>query len=404
MDLPEKTFMHRIPRFLKLLVGSLVAIAILTGIMLLQGPKRNGGPLALPPGLSQISSSPSAKPLSSLLVIVTNSKQQIIAGSVLLQNDQNRSIAVIDPNSVVDLREFGLHDLKSATTEATATQVLAAFNVASGLSIDGVLNLSEIGFGALLDSVGGMSINSPTVIRLNKTPTGQLRLIRKGSQHLDGTTAEQYAVLRLPGESAAQQGQRFVPALRTVLDQLPTAPQKISAQLMSLGQAGKSNLPNLDVAQFLATTRGEWAGATQLNLATVPSGLRRPATKNWMWLNPGAIHSNFVVLQSNALWADYDQNYRVYLASSGRAGRIAARELLSRGSVYFVDGGSTGRSAHSHLITTDAVPQEVIANLKSLLNLPDLAVTVVAQISTGTQMQLDLGQDFEINQEKGSVQ
>jgi hypothetical protein len=173
---------------------------------------------------------------------------------------------------------------------------------------------------------------------------------------------------------------------------------------MSLGQAGKSNLPNLDVAQFLATTRGEWAGATQLNLATVPSGLRTPATKDWMWLNPGAIHSNFVVLQSNALWTDYDQNYRVYLASSGRAGRIAARELLSRGAIYFVDGGSTGRSAHSHLITTDAVPQEVIANLKSLLNLPDLAVTVVAQISTGTQMQLDLGQDFKINQEKGSVQ
>jgi len=396
--------MHRIPGFLKLLVGSLIAIAVLTGLLLLQGPKSTGNTLNLPPGLLQISSSPSTKPLNSLLVIVTNSKQQIIAGSVLLENQQNQSIAPIDPNSVVDLREFGLHDLTSATTEATATQVLLALNVATGLSIDGVLNLSEVGFGALLDSIGGMSINSSQAITLAGASASQPLYIKKGNQHVDGTTAEQYAVFRMPGESAAEQGKRLIPALRAVLDQLPTQPEKINAQLKSLGQAGKSNLPHLDVAQFLAATRGGWASATELSLTTNPSQLRTKATKNWLWLNPVSIHSGFIGVQSNELWPAGEQNYRIYVSSVGRVGRMEVRNLLSRGSIYFVDGGSISPSLNSHLNVTDTVPQEVVTNLKTLLNLPNLEVTVVAQISTGTEMQLDLGQDFKTNQQKGNAQ
>ncbi|MCX6404733.1 MAG: hypothetical protein NTW81_04400 [Actinobacteria bacterium] len=81
-----------------------------------------------------------------------------------------------------------------------------------------------------------------------------------------------------------------------------------------------------------------------------------------------------------------------------------ARELLSRGSIYFVDGGGASPSLHSHLIITDSVPAEVVQQLADKLSLPELDTVLVSQISTGTDMQLDLGKDFTSIQQKGSSQ
>jgi hypothetical protein len=84
--------------------------------------------------------------------------------------------------------------------------------------------------------------------------------------------------------------------------------------------------------------------------------------------------------------------------------RLIARELLSRGPIYFVDGAGAAPSLRSHLIVTDAVPPEIVKTLTEKLSLPGLDTVVVSQISTGTDMQLDLGEDFTNIQQKGSSQ
>ncbi|MCX6404731.1 MAG: hypothetical protein NTW81_04390, partial [Actinobacteria bacterium] len=103
--------MNRIPNFLKWLVGSLLAIAILTGLMLLQNPKNSVAKYRLPGPLHEISSTPDAKQVHNLLVEITDSKQQFVVGALLMNNRNKRSIAAIDPNVAVDLREFGFRDL-----------------------------------------------------------------------------------------------------------------------------------------------------------------------------------------------------------------------------------------------------------------------------------------------------
>jgi len=396
--------MHRIPNFLKWLVGSLLAIAILTGLMLLQNPKGSAAKYHLPGPLIEISSTPNAKQVHNLLIEITDSKQQFVVGALLMDNKNRQSIAAIDPNVVVDLREFGLRDLRSASNQVSSGELADAVNVAAGLSIDGVLNLSEIGFGALLDSVGGVSIDLATELKLPDVQTGKVRILPAGKSHLDGATAAAYATYRQPGESASEQSVRFNPVLSKALDGLPADVQKINSQLASLGQAGSSNLNDLDIAYFLADSHGSWSNARVLVLATSPSELAPVGKENWLTLNTGAILSNFIDDQSDALWSGGSERYRISISSRLPESRIMARNLLSRGSVYFVDGRSASQSLHSHLIVTDTVPASVIQELVDQLSLPNLDTVVVSQISTGTDMQLDLGEDFTKPKQKGSSQ
>jgi len=396
--------MHRIPNFLKWLVGSLLAIAILTGLMLLQSPKDSVAKGRLPGPLNDISATPEPNQVHNLLVEITDSKQQFVVGALLMNNASKYSIAAIDPNVAVDLREFGFRDLRSASNQVSAGQLVEALNVSAGLSIDGVLNLSEIGLGALLDSIGGVTVNLPAKLRFPTAESDKVLILPAGKTHLAGATAAAYAIYRQPGESAAEQSVRFHPVLRKVLAALPADPQKLNSQLMSLGQAGSSNLSHLDVANFLAKSRGGWTSASYLSLTTSPSQLATDVKDKWLWLNTGSILSTFIADQSDALWSAKGEQYRVSISSRSPEDRLVARELLSRGTLYFVDGGGAAPSLHSHLIITDAVPAEVAQQLAAKLSLPELDTVVVSQISTGTDMQLDLGKDFTNIQQKGSSQ
>lgn len=396
--------MHRIPSFLKWLVGSLVAIAILTGLMLLQNPKNSAAKYQLPGPLNEISSTPDAKQVHNLLVEITDSKQQFVVGALLMNNRNKLSIAAIDPNVVVDLREFGISDLRSASNQVSAGQLVDALNVSGGLAIDGVLNLSEIGLGALLDTIGGYTVDLSNKLKFPTPESGQETILPAGKSNLDGATAAAYAVYRQPGESAAEQSERFHPVLSKVLDSLPVDPQKINTQLMSLGQSGSSNLAHLDIAYFLANSRGGWSSAHDLSLGTSPSQLATDVKDKWLWLNTGSILSTFIAHQADALWNTDGEQYRISISSRLPKDRLVARELLSRGSIYFVDGGGASPSLRSHLIVTETVPPEVVQTLTEKLSLPGLDTVVVSQISTGTDMQLDLGEDFINIQQKGSSQ
>ena len=396
--------MHRIPSFLMWLVGSVLAIAILTGLMLLQNPKSSLAKYKLPGALTQISSTPDAKQVHNLLVEVIDSKRQFVVGALLMNNENKLSIAAIDPNIVVDLREFGLRDLRSASNQVSAGQLVDALNVSGGLSVDGILNLSEIGLGALLDSIGGVTVTLPSKLRIPTAESSKTLNLPVGKSHLDGATAAAYAIYRAPGESAGEQSVRFQPVLTAVLNGLPADPQKLNTQLMSLGQAGSSNLQHLDIAHFLANSRGGWSSASTLTLATWPSQLATDAKGKWLWLNTGSIRSEFISVQPNALWPPTTERYRISVSSQIPEARLAARDMLSRGSIYFVDGGGASSSLHSHLIVTDSVPAEVVQTLADTLSLPELDTVVVSQISTGTDMQLDLGEDFTNIQQKGSSQ
>ena len=386
--------MYRMPGFLKLLVGSLIAIATLTGLLFLQNPASKITEVSLPEPLEKISTTPTAKQINNLLVEITDSKQQYVVGAILFNFDHKSVIAPLDSNIVLDLRSFGLRDLHSASNQVSSAQLVQALSVASGLSIDGVLNLTQIGLGALLDDRGGVTVNMPDPIMLPKASNDEPKLLRAGRNKLDGSTGAAYAVYRRKGESAVEQSARFLPVLSAALDSLPKDAQAINSRLTSLGQSGSSNLTDLDVANYLARTVGSWQAAQQIRLGTEPSQLRTAKKPNWLLLNPGGVYSQIIQVQPEAKWFPSDDSTRITVSSREPKDRLLVRQLLSRGDVYFVDGGSTSPSLKSHLLVVDSVPKSVVVDLKQKLNLPDLAVQTVSQISTGTDLQLDLGTDF----------
>ena len=393
--------MYRMPGFLKLLVGSLFAIATLTGLLFLQNPASKINEVSLPEPLEQISTTPSVKQINNLLVEITDSKQQFVVGAILLNFQHKSVIAPLDSNIVLDLRSFGLRDLHSAANQVSSAQLVQALSVASGLAIDGVLNLTQIGLGALLDDRGGVTVQVPDAIKLPKASDDEPKLLVAGQNKLDGSTGAAYAVYRKKGESAVEQSSRFLPVLSAALDSLPKDAQAINSRLASLGQSGSSNLTDLDVANYLARTVGSWEDAQQIRLGTEPSQLRTPTKPNWLLLNPGAVYSQIIQVQPEAKWFPVDASMRMSVSSRDPKDRLLVRKLISRGDVYFVDGGSTSPSLRSHLLVVDSVPKSVVVKLKEKLKLPDLAVQTVSQISTGTDMQLDLGTDFSENQSGG---
>ncbi|MBU6348251.1 MAG: hypothetical protein KGQ38_06535 [Actinomycetales bacterium] len=393
--------MYRLSGFLKWLAGSLLAIAVLTGLIFLQNPKAKVNSIPLPGPLGNLSATPEASHIQNLLVEITDSKQQFVVGSLLLNTGDKSVLAPLDPNVVVDLRVFGLRDLHGATNQTSSGQILEAFNVGSGMSIDGILNLSQIGLGGLLDDIGGVSVNVPEELTLPRASNDEPQTLPVGRVKLDGATAAAYAIYRRPGESVTEQSARFLPVLTAALDSLPKNAQAINSRLASLGQSGTSNLTDLEIANYLARTSGTWSKATTLRISTEPSQLRPKSKPNWLWLNPTNLYSDLLRVQPQALWLSDPNKLRITVSSVNPSGRLAVRQHLSRGNLYFVDGGGTSPSLKSHLLATDTVPSEVLDQIKADLNLPDLDIQVVSQISTGTELQLDLGMDFNDQQFSG---
>ena len=393
--------MQRISGFIRLLVGSVIAIAILTGLMFLQKPASKNNEVGLTLPLGQISKTPSAKQINNLLVEITDSKQQYVVGAIMLNFRGESIIAPLDSDVVLDLRTFGLRNLHTATNQVSSAQLVQALSVASGVSIDGVLNLTQIGLGAILDDIGGITLDIPEDIKLPATADTPARQVLAGKQKLDGSTGSAYAVSRNKGESADEQSSRFLPVLTAALDSLPRNAQAINSRLASLGQSGSTNLTDLDVANYLARTSGTWQSAERIRLGTEPSQLRPVTKPNWLWLNPSSVYSTILQTQPEAKWIPDSISTRITVSSRDPKDRLRVRKLLSRGNVYFVDGGSTTPSIHSHLFVVDTVPKKVVIELKKKLKLPNLGIQTVSQISTGTDMQLDLGTDFSQNQNRG---
>lgn len=264
--------MNRIPSFLKWLVSSILAVALLTGVFVLRG---DGQAAPLP---AEITASPSpsstvepASDIDNLLIALIDSEQKIVAVTVLKQSSDGTKLNVInvDPATLIVPPGQGFVPISDAGLQGSFDGVDQAISGALGIPIDGSIFLQRLALAGLVDGVGGVTIDSDNLYRVSE-PGESAQYVRPGSALLTGGAAAGYAMVKSQFETTDQFMNRTNQVLRAVFENQQGDEARVDEVLSALGSLAKSNVPTPSIARIIVELRAKnlWPSA---NISRVPS-------------------------------------------------------------------------------------------------------------------------------------
>jgi anionic cell wall polymer biosynthesis LytR-Cps2A-Psr (LCP) family protein len=263
---------NRIPAFLKWLIGSILAIAVLTGVFVVRG---DGQAAPLP---VEVTASPSATPtaplaadINNLMIALIDSKQKIVSVTVLRQSPDGTKFAIvnIDPATLIVPPGQGFVPISDAGLQGSFDGVEQAISGALGIPIDGSIYLRRLALEALVDGVGGVTIDSENLYRVSEA--GQpAEYVRLGSAPLNGGPAAGYAMVKSKFETTDQFMKRTNQVLRAVFETQQGDDSRVHEVLSALGSLAQSNVPTESIARLLVELRDAnlWSSAS---ISRVPS-------------------------------------------------------------------------------------------------------------------------------------
>lgn len=263
--------MNRIPSFLKWLISSIVAVAILTGVFVLRG---DGQAAPLP---VELTSSPSASPttepatdINNLMILLVDSGQKIVSVTVLKQSSDGTKFAIvnIDPATLIVPLGQGFVPISEAGLQGSFDGVDQAISGALGIPIDGSIYLRRLALAGLVDGVGGVTIESENLYRVSE-PGEMAQYVRPGSAVLTGGAAAGYAMVKSKYETTDDFMTRTNQVLRAVFENQQGDQARVDEVLSALGSLANSNLPTQSIARLIVELRASnlWSNA---NISRVP--------------------------------------------------------------------------------------------------------------------------------------
>lgn len=258
--------MNRIPPFLKWLVSSILAIALLTGVFVLRG---DGQAAPLPVELTATpTASSTAEPatdINNLMIVLTNSNQKIVAVTVLKQSTDGTKFAIvnIDPATLIVPPGQGFVPISDAGLQGSFDGVDQAISGALGIPIDGSIYLQRLALAGLVDGVGGVTISSDNLYRVSEDGEAA-RYVRLGSSLLTGSDAAGYAMIKSKFETTDQFMNRTNQVLRAVFENQQGDQARIHEVLSALGSLARSNVSTQSIARLLVELRTAnlWSSAS----------------------------------------------------------------------------------------------------------------------------------------------
>ena len=258
--------MNRIPPFLKWLVSSILATALLTGIFVLRG---DGQPAPLPVELTATpTASSTAEPatdINNLMIVLTDSKQKIVSVTVLKQSPDGTKLAIvnIDPATLIVPPGQGFVPISDAGLQGSFDGVDQAISGALGIPIDGSIYLQRLALAGLVDGVGGVTISSDNLYRVSEDGE-PAQYVRLGSSLLTGSKAAGYAMIKSKFETTDQFMNRTNQILRAVFENQQGDQARIHEVLSALGSLARSNVSTQSIARLLVELRmaNLWSSAS----------------------------------------------------------------------------------------------------------------------------------------------
>ena len=137
------------------------------------------------------------------------------------------------------------------------------------LRIDAGLTMDRLAFAGLVDAAGGVVIDVPEPVVLPPDADGVVRILGPGIVAMDGVTAADYALARMPGEPESARVDRLATVFDLALEGLPGDPDQMRQVLTSLGSLAKSTVPTDELVPFLIQVRADMR-FTQVQYAVLP--------------------------------------------------------------------------------------------------------------------------------------
>ncbi|MHB8342287.1 MAG: LCP family glycopolymer transferase, partial [Mycobacteriales bacterium] len=263
-----------------------------------------------------------------------------------------------------------------------------------GVTVDYTWRLSPAGLAALVDRLGGVTVNVDTTV----TGPGNVVVASPGTQHLDGAQASAFASFLGPGEEEQARPPRLQEVLDAVLGELPRT--GLAVLLGSLGPDSSPSEPPPALAQFLLTlARTSYADhQEQLPVLVVDTGAAQPSLR----IDPVATQA--VVDQTLAASIPPGRragNNRVLVENNvGTPGLgISVRNRLDAAGLDFV--GSQNRTPfgtfrHTVIVIFDdsAASRALAASIANAVGLPRAPVEVSPLSTSVADAILILGPDY----------
>ncbi len=266
--------MNRIPSFLKWLISSILAIAILTGVFVVRG---DGQATPLPVELTATPSpipSSIAQPagdINNLMIALIDSEQKIVSVTVLRQSEDGTKFGIVnvDPATLIVPPGQGFVPISDAGLQGSFDGVDQAISGALGIPIDGSMYLRRLALAGLVDGVGGVTINSENLYRVNEAGE-PAEYVRFGSALLPGGPAAGYAMVKSKFETTDQFMSRTNQVLRAVFENQQGDQARVHEVLSALGSLAQSNVPTDSIARLIVELRAanQWSSAS---ISRVPS-------------------------------------------------------------------------------------------------------------------------------------
>ena len=266
--------MNRIPSFLKWLISSTLAIALLTGVFFIRGDGQAAplpAELTASPTATASSTAEPATDINNLMIALIDSEQKIVYVTVLRQSSDGTKFAIvnIDPNTLIVPPGQGFVPISDAGLQGSFDGVDQAISGALGIPIDGSIYLQRLALAGLVDGVGGVTINSENLYRVSESGEAA-EYVRLGSSILAGGPAAGYAMLKSQFETTDQFMARTNQVLRAVFENIQGDQARVDEVLSALGSLAKSNVPTQSIARLIVELRASnlWSSA---NISRVPS-------------------------------------------------------------------------------------------------------------------------------------
>jgi hypothetical protein len=152
---------------------------------------------------------------------------------------------------LVDVDGLGQLPLADALPDAGGEESTRAFATAVGADVAGSWVLDESALSALVDEVGGITIEVDVDVT-EPGAEGATVVIPAGNQALDGAKAAAYASFRAEGEDTVAQAQRFGRVLQAAVAALPQGEEPVGAILVGLGGGSVTTLDDTALARTLS--------------------------------------------------------------------------------------------------------------------------------------------------------
>ncbi len=271
-----------------------------------------------------------------------------------------------------------------------------------GSTVAGGFVMDRLAFAAMVDVVGGVTVNSATpIVKVSTDAAGErttTTVVKAGKRLIFGPAAAEYVITLSPGESAPDRMARFDQVWRQVLLKLPGNVDRVRSVIGSLGSSSRISLSPEDISSILldyqtaladrsvkrATAPATGVGAGEAEVYTLLATDTQSVVKDLF--EPSIL----VPGQNGAL-------PRVRVIAAGVPGEVAAQTklVLASAGYSFVWGGQGASTTSSRVFVSNAESVKKVGEpIARSLGLPKSAIRVTPIEAAGVQATVYAGKDI----------